>query len=84
MSTITTDYLHFCYRNQKIKGNNDNENAIFYGPPSSCKDLGKLGYTLNGYYFVRNKNIEVGSLTEKKMEVILCRFQFPSENTGRQ
>jgi len=44
----------------------------FYGPPTNCIELGKLGYTLNGYYLVKESN------NGGQIEVILCRFQLPS------
>jgi len=28
----------------------------FYGPPTNCSDLARLGYTLNGYYLVKHNN----------------------------
>ena len=28
----------------------------FYGPPTSCSELGALGHTLNGYYLVKRKD----------------------------
>ena len=43
----------------------------FYGPPTNCIGLGKLGYTLNGYYLVKESN------NGGQIEVILCRFQLP-------
>jgi len=43
----------------------------FYGPPTNCIELGKLGYTLNGYYLVKDSN------NGGQIEVILCRFQLP-------
>lgn len=35
--------------------NDTNQHTIprFYGPPSNCSDLSLLGYTLNGYYLVK-------------------------------
>jgi len=44
----------------------------FYGPPTNCSDLAKLGYTLNGYYMTRNGNGE-GSIG-----VVYCRFRQPN------
>jgi len=41
----------------------------FYGPPSSCADLTKLGYTLNGFFLVN------GSKSSSSIEVVLCQFQ---------
>lgn len=37
----------------------------FLGPPTNCSDLGKLGYTLNGYYLVKGSS---------KMSIVYCMF----------
>ena len=48
---------------QKKRPNENNENnkiilidhqktSIFYGPPTNCSDLSRLGYTLNGYWLL--------------------------------
>ena len=58
----------------KERNDTDEEQNVskpFYGPPSNCADLAKLGYTLNGYFLVN------GSKITKSIEVVLCRFQFP-------
>ena len=47
----------------------------FYGPPTNCIELEKIGYTLNGYYLVN------GSENSNQVEVILCRFKIPPGNT---
>lgn len=46
----------------------------FYGPPTNCFDLARIGFTLNGYYVV---NAEEGSTTDNKTnpEVIYCAFK---------
>ena len=48
--------------------------SIFYGPPTNCSDLSRLGYTLNGYYFVKTdeSNNEV-----KNLQSIYCAFKQP-------
>ena len=50
----------------------------FYGPASNCKELGKLGYTLNGFYLVKGKG-ESGS---NSVEAVLCQFKLPEESKG--
>ncbi len=45
----------------------------FYGPATSCEELGKLGYTLNGLYLVDCADKSM----EGKIEVIECRFKQP-------
>ena len=49
----------------------ENSSRPFYGPPTNCIELGKLGFTLNGYYLVQESN------NGGQLEVILCRFQLP-------
>ena len=65
--------MHF--NSGKPKNNTDeNESETrFYGPASSCVELGKLGYTLNGLYLV-----DCADKSQKgKIEVIECRFKQP-------
>jgi len=50
----------------------------FYGPASNCNELGKLGYTLNGYYLVKGKDKSVSN----NIEAILCQFNLPDESKG--
>jgi len=46
----------------------------FYGPPTSCDDLNKLGYTLNGYYLIKGKEKSNAS----QIQVTYCRFHQPT------
>ena len=39
--------------------------------PTNCNDIGKLGYTLNGFYIVN------GSDTVERFEVVFCQFKLP-------
>ncbi len=43
----------------------------FYGPPTSCNELRKLGYTLNGFYLVNGVN------DRHQIEIIYCQFKSP-------
>lgn len=48
----------------------------FYGPPTNCSELSKLGYTLNGYYLVKSNNRKIADdLTE--LETVYCAFKQP-------
>jgi len=62
-----------------MEKNNIEENKVvmerFYGPPKSCTELGKLGYTLNGYYLVN------GTASSHHIEISLCKFQQPLATT---
>ena len=63
-----------CIRRGEEKNETENGNAPrFYGPPSNCDELGLLGYTLNGYYWVKGKN----RVSSSNIEIILCRFKKP-------
>ena len=45
------------------------------GPATSCEELGKNGYTLNGYYIVKGKSQP--SSGSNKIEVVYCQFYQP-------
>ena len=56
----------------------EENNGRFYGPATGCNDLGKLGYTLNGYYLVHGNNKEIRSSnidSNSQIEVVECRFR---------
>lgn len=56
--------------------NNDNDGERdFEGPPTSCKTLAKLGYTLNGYYLIKGKDQQSKSKKSNKIQVAFCRFK---------
>lgn len=61
-----------CFYSKKEKNDTEENKMVkrFYGLPSNCSELVKLGYTLNGYYLVNGTN-------SKQIEVNLCRFQQP-------
>lgn len=54
-------------------GETEEQNTVqrFYGPPCNCGELGKLGYTLNGFYLVN------GSTNSMQIGIVLCRFKLP-------
>jgi len=47
--------------------------TIFYGPPTNCSDLSRLGYTLNGYYLVKS---DAGNEV-RNLKGIYCAFKQP-------
>jgi len=53
----------------------------FYGPPTNCSDLSRLGYTLNGYYLVRNSytdtmtNNHFNSTYINNVDTVYCAFK---------
>jgi len=58
----------------KNKTENGNQaNLKFYGPANNCKELGILGYTLNGFYLVNGKD----QSNHSGIEVVFCRFKVP-------
>ncbi len=49
---------------------------IFYGPPTNCSDLKRLGYTLNGFYLVNKA--EADSFADgisHQIETVFCAFK---------
>ena len=59
-------------KNQTINENNPTE-IRFFGPAKNCKELGLLGYTLNGYYLVNGRD----QSNTSGIEVIFCPFKQP-------
>jgi len=55
-----------------VKENKDGEkNQQFYGPATSCEELGLIGYTLNGYYLVKKTT---DSTKKRKIGIVYCQF----------
>ncbi len=50
----------FSFYSKKDKEQNEEQIILenFYGPPTSCNELGKLGYTLNGFYLANGVTIK--------------------------
>jgi len=68
--------LQLLFGDQNEDPNHTKPARIFYGPPTNCSDLKKLGYTLNGFYLV-NKT-EVDSLEDgisHQIETVFCAFK---------
>ncbi len=55
---------------------NETEIRRFYGPPTNCSDLKLLGYTLNGYYQVKQADHSSNN-DNTKLETIYCAFKQP-------
>jgi len=66
--------------------NDGNDKAIskFYGPPTNCSDLSRLGYTLNGFYLVKaveNSDSLVKDDSNRnimQVEAVSCMFKHPN------
>ncbi len=54
------------------KPNNATE-EVFNDPPTNCRDLSAIGYTLNGYYPVQLKLD--GEQKSGKIGMIYCKFK---------
>ena len=69
--------LYELYRREKnVTNNGETPEQEFEGPPTSCKTLAKLGYTLNGFYLI--KGINDGSYVGdkgSKIKMVYCRFK---------
>ena len=61
-----------------MENEKDAVDTRFYGPASNCDELGKLGFTLNGYYLVKGK----GESISNSVEAVLCQFNLPKESKG--
>jgi len=58
------------------------ENApekIFYGPPTSCRELGTIGHTLNGYYLVKGKDESKST----NIQAVYCQFNQPQQGMNQ-
>ena len=55
----------------------------FYGPATSCEELGMLGYTLNGFYMVQRKS-KSSSGSSNKIDVVFCQFFQPETKEGKK
>jgi len=51
----------------------------FYGPPTNCSDLTRLGYTLNGFYLIKaassNNSTKNTVNNETSIETVFCAFK---------
>ena len=63
------------YYSRKKINKDEEETKRFYGPPTSCDELNKLGYTLNGYYLIKGKE----TLNANRIQVVYCQFQQPPD-----
>lgn len=66
-------YIVFSKKEKNRSENQDIVDTKFYGPASSCFEISKLGYTLNGYYLIKGKN----QTKNNQVEVLGCRFKHP-------
>jgi len=61
---------------EKNETDADESQIRFYGPATGCNDLGRLGYTLNGFYLVQEKgNYSTNSSNNRQIEIVECRFR---------
>jgi len=50
----------------------------FYGPPTNCSDLARLGHTLNGFYTVSatSESVFLSNINDiTKLETVYCSFK---------
>jgi len=57
--------------------NNSNVQPTFYGPPTNCLELSKLGYTLNGFYQVKPNSSQIAD-EFTQLETVYCAFKQPA------
>lgn len=60
---------------------NETEVPRFYGPPTNCTELSQLGYTLNGYYLVKNSN-DSNKNAAVSLDTVFCAFKQPQGIIG--
>ena len=67
------------YSKKKINGTEEEASTRrFYGhPPTSCEDLNKIGYTLNGYYLIKGNNEKQKLDNANRIQVVYCQFLRP-------
>ncbi len=67
----------FCFLSGKEKNktaeSENSANARFYGPATSCVELLKIGYTRNGFYFVKGND----TFNNGHVEIVDCLFKNP-------
>ena len=73
-------YTYLVIQNNLYRGNKKNiteEEKInrFYGPATSCNELGLLGYTLNGFYLVGKMGNHQQQFSQ--IQLVLCQFKRP-------
>jgi len=69
----------------KISSNNPpgNQQDRFFGPPTNCSDLARLGYTLNGFHTVTVSSglVDLNTINEAaKLETVYGQFKQPEGN----
>jgi len=63
-------------RGKKKNETDEDRRNLFYGPPTNCSDLTRLGYTLNGFYQVNKATTnEEKILNMTRLETIYCLFK---------
>lgn len=69
--------ITYCSLKRKSEFEEGSTPKRFYGPPTNCAELQKLGHTLNGYYLIKGKKIS----NANGIQVVYCQFdQPPGEN----
>ena len=71
------DYFGFSDGEKK---NENEEPAVrrFNSNPTNCDEIGKLGYTLNGFYMVN------GSDSDERFAIVICHFLLPPKGANKK
>jgi len=72
-----------CSGKENVFVEEQNLDKRFYGPATSCEELGMLGYTLNGFYMVQRKS-KSSSVGSNKIDVVYCQFFQPETKEGKK
>ena len=84
MQIHTECFLIPIFRRNRDNTNIEENNLQFYGPASNCGELGKLGYTLNGYYLVKNSDLHAPSSIKAIVDVVYCQFQQVRQESSKK
>jgi len=63
-------------RGKKKNQTDEDHRKIFYGPPTNCSDLTRLGYTLNGFYMIKRPTNDTKIAHDVTiLDVVYCTFK---------
>ena len=63
-------------RGKKKNETDEDRRKIFYGPPTNCSDLTRLGYTLNGFYMIKRPTNDSKIAHDVTiLDVVYCIFK---------
>ena len=71
--------FYFVFSDGKTKNKSEEQTVQqINSNPTNCNDIGKLGYTLNGFYIVN------GNDNTERFGVVFCQFKLPPGEGSRK